>query len=59
MTLSWTSTIFTLITAAIVILIICGVVLLIKNLSNAQKRQARIEEKIDRLLEKKLDDKSN
>lgn len=59
MTISWTSTIFTLIAAAIVILIICGVVLLVKNLSNARKRLARIEGKIDRVLEQKPSDKSN
>jgi len=51
----WTSTIFTLIGAAIVVLIICGVILLI----NAQKRQARIEKIVDRVLEQKLSDKSN
>lgn len=55
MEIVWTSTIFTLIGAAIVVLIICGVILLI----NAQKRQARIEKIVDRVLEQKLSDKSN
>jgi len=53
----WSSAIFTLIAAAIVILFLFGIVMLIVFLINSQKKKGRIEEKLDRLLEQKLSDK--
>jgi len=57
MEFSWSSTIFTLIAAAIVILFLSGIVMLIVFLINSQKRKAHIEEKLDRLLDQKLSNK--